>query len=134
VSGILLSFVGGAAVGGGSGGSTITLYDLALSDTLGAGACGYSMLATGVAQGTEISDFNWCSPGSAAGDYEVYMSIVYNPSGATTSGSAFDTWLAATADRTWVITTPGEIFLALAVRDATSHSVQGTANISLYVP
>jgi hypothetical protein len=130
----MLSFVGGTAVGGGGGGATITLQDLALEDTTGAGQCGYSMLNTGVAQGTEISDFDWCSPGASAGNYEVYVSQVSQIGSPTLTGSALDTWLVLSATRTWVIISSGYLSFAVAVRDTASQTTQATCNLSLNVP
>ena len=130
----MLSFVGGTAVGGGGGGATITLQDLALEDTTGAGQCGYGMFNTGVAQGTEIADFDWCSPGASAGSYEVYMTVVADFGTPTRAGSVFDTWLVLSTSRTWTITSSGTLIMAVAVRDTATHTTQATANISIAVP
>jgi hypothetical protein len=131
----MLSFVGGTAVGGGGGGgATITLQDLVLDDLLGAGTCSYGMLNNGVAQGTEISDFDWCSPGAAAGNYEVYVSQVSEIGSPTLTGSALDTWLVLSSSRTWTITSMGYISFAVAVRDTATQTTQATCNLSLNIP
>lgn len=101
MSGIQMALLGSVST---AASATIYLADEYVQVVTGGvdpATAGYRLLSTGVAQvtvGTTYTTiYSWCTPGSAAGDYEAFVTVL---SGSLSSGIS-GAWVALSSSQTW---------------------------------